>query len=47
MEHLDENNLPKPKYLLKMKALNAKSNRNANEEPLYSLYQFNFKSLVK
>lgn len=47
MKHLDEHNLPKPKYLLKMNALNAKSNRNANEEPLYSLYQFNFKSLVK
>ncbi|XP_055296833.1 uncharacterized protein LOC129565707 [Sitodiplosis mosellana] len=41
MNHLDEHNLPKPTYLLKMNALNPKSKNQSTHIPLYSLYQQN------
>lgn len=39
MKYLDEHNLPIPKYLVKMNALNAKSNDSSCYTPLHAFYQ--------
>lgn len=39
LQHLDEHNLSKPSYLVKMNALSTKSNNKVQHTPLYTFYQ--------